>query len=131
MRVLGAIIINGFLTAIFWTVAIYLHLLLTETPMDGFFTGKFALFVTIIWGAVIGCVIGFLISLLNTSIFRSAIIGGLICLAVGLALVFMDFMSRIPSGLELIGKMIFILAPSVLAAISSSITAKLFNSASK
>jgi hypothetical protein len=121
-RVLGCVIVNGFLNSLLWTIAVYIYI--SVYPPSGFYgDGRgFTIYITATMGAVIGCIIGCLIGLLNTTLVTSALIGGILYILVGLVL-----MGKIPSKNEVLSSLLFILVPSILSALASGITARIFN----
>ena len=65
-RVFSRIIVNGFLTALFWITAIYIDIVFYKIPLNADFGGKFLIIFGGVMGVIIGCVSGFIIGVLNT-----------------------------------------------------------------
>jgi hypothetical protein len=122
MRILYTTISNAILTGIFFVIISALFIFVTNRPLDGFFGGRFFIIAFGIIGLIIGSFSGFIIGLINKSIFTGMLIGG------GIYIIFLLlFMGRVPDKNEMLQALLFLIIPTVCATLASGITAKIFN----
>ncbi len=125
-RIIGSVIVNGCLTALLWGTAIYIYLS-NKTTYDNSFGIQIAIYLYGMMGMFAGCLIGFVIGWLNKSAFKSLAIGGIVCFVLWQYLIIMDTRNSSPFIDEVIRQILVLALPTVLAALSAGLTAKLFN----
>jgi hypothetical protein len=126
-RIIGSVIVNGCLTALLWGMAIYIHVVNNGQEVTSF-GAQIAISLVTTLGTITGCFIGLLIGWVNESTVKSFIIAAVVCSVFGLGLFISDSRHYTPFPEEALKRVMFLVLPIVLAALSAGGTAKLFNS---
>jgi hypothetical protein len=127
-RIIKTTIVSAFLTALFWSIAIYVYLAyFTELGIDNSVGLGLALMYSITVGFFVGGIIGLIVGLTNQSVIKSLITGAVFCFVFSLLFSIWDTMKFDGSLNEVPGKLKFMLIPTVLVTVVSAISAGIFN----
>ena len=127
-QIIKTTIVSAFLTALFWSIAIYVYIAyFTELGIDDSVGIGLGLMYSITVGFFVGGIIGLIIGLTNLSIVKSLITGTVICFVFWLFFSIRDTMRFELSLSQVFGQLKFMLIPVVLVGVASAISSAMFN----
>jgi hypothetical protein len=131
-QIIKITIVSAFLTALFWSIAIYVYMAyFTELGIDdsvGLFLG---LMYSITVGFFVGGISGLIVGLTNLSIVKSLITSTVICFVFWLYFAIPNIMRLDLSLSQVFGYLTFILIAVVLVGVASAISSAMFNKPEK